>query len=135
MRTKLTIKQENFCQAYIETGNASEAFRRAYDISRMKRTSIHRCALNVLNNSQVSARVEMLRAESARRHNVTIDMISERLENIYQMAIQGDNPKLAVAVAAVLGLAKLHGLLIDKVDVRSIDVSAILAQARKRVEP
>ncbi|MHA0947931.1 terminase small subunit [Enterobacter ludwigii] len=26
----LTIKQEAFCQAYIETGNASEAYRRGY---------------------------------------------------------------------------------------------------------
>lgn len=33
---KLTIKQEAFARAYVETGNASEAYRRAYDAARMK---------------------------------------------------------------------------------------------------
>ena len=28
---ELTQKQENFCLAYIETGNASEAYRKAYN--------------------------------------------------------------------------------------------------------
>ncbi|SQE31532.1 Terminase small subunit [Mannheimia haemolytica] len=29
--TELTPKQEAFCLAYIETGNASEAYRQAYE--------------------------------------------------------------------------------------------------------
>ena len=33
---KLTIKQEAFARAYVETGNASEAYRLAYDAARMK---------------------------------------------------------------------------------------------------
>ena len=32
MAKKLTPKQESFCLAYIETGNASEAYRQAYDV-------------------------------------------------------------------------------------------------------
>jgi phage terminase small subunit len=32
----LTVKQENFCLAYMETGNASEAYRRAYNAGKMK---------------------------------------------------------------------------------------------------
>ena len=32
----LTPKQEAFCLAYMETGNASEAYRRAYDADNMK---------------------------------------------------------------------------------------------------
>jgi phage terminase small subunit len=31
MTDKLTPKQERFVQAYIETGNATEAYRQAYD--------------------------------------------------------------------------------------------------------
>ena len=38
--TTLTPKQENFCLAYLETGNASEAYRRAYDVANMKPESI-----------------------------------------------------------------------------------------------
>ena len=37
---KLTIKQEAFARAYVETGNASEAYRRAYNAENMKQESI-----------------------------------------------------------------------------------------------
>ena len=33
---KLTIKQEAFARAYVETGNASEAYRRAYNAENMQ---------------------------------------------------------------------------------------------------
>ena len=42
--TSLTIKQENFCQVYVETGNASEAYRRAYDAKNMKSETVRRTA-------------------------------------------------------------------------------------------
>lgn len=45
----LTPKQARFCQAYLETGNASEAYRQAYDASRMKAASVHRLAKNDLH--------------------------------------------------------------------------------------
>ena len=32
---KLTVKQEAFCQNYLELGNASEAYRQAYDAEDM----------------------------------------------------------------------------------------------------
>ena len=41
----LTIKQENFCNYYLECGNASEAYRRAYSCSNMKGDTINRKAL------------------------------------------------------------------------------------------
>ena len=34
---ELTQKQENFCLAYIETGNASEAYRKAYNAAEIAR--------------------------------------------------------------------------------------------------
>ena len=36
---KLTAKQEAFCLAYLETGNASEAYRQVYKSDRMKSTT------------------------------------------------------------------------------------------------
>jgi len=33
---KLTIKQEKFCNLYIELGNASEAYRQSYNCEKMK---------------------------------------------------------------------------------------------------
>lgn len=38
---KLTVKQENFCNYYIEIGNVSEAYRRAYSCSNMKDETVN----------------------------------------------------------------------------------------------
>ena len=53
----LTVKQEKFCQAYVETGNASEAYRMAYATDKMKATSINSKAYELLNNGEVTVRV------------------------------------------------------------------------------
>ena len=38
--TKLTPKQEGFCRSYIETGNASEAYRINYSAENMSQDTI-----------------------------------------------------------------------------------------------
>jgi phage terminase small subunit len=60
---KLTIKQENFCNYYLESGNASEAYRRAYKCGNIKDEVIWVKASELLKNGKVSVRVEELRAE------------------------------------------------------------------------
>ncbi|MGL5649240.1 MAG: terminase small subunit, partial [Clostridium sp.] len=47
---KLTQKQENFCQKFVETGNASEAYRHAYNVSKMKPESVNRKACELMKN-------------------------------------------------------------------------------------
>lgn len=56
----LTPKQENFCLAYLETGNASEAYRRSYDAENMKSATIHSRAYELLDNSEIAARLAEL---------------------------------------------------------------------------
>ena len=67
----LTQKQEMFCLAFIEIGNASEAYRRAYAASRMAPKSVHECASRLLADRKVSARVAELRAEAAERAKIS----------------------------------------------------------------
>lgn len=78
----LTVKQENFCRAYVETGNASEAYRRAYNAESMQADSIHVNASQLLKNDKVSARVAALQAELAARHRITADKIIVELGKI-----------------------------------------------------
>ena len=54
----LTIKQENFCNYYIESGNASDAYRRAYSCEKMKDETVNRKAIELLNNGMITARSE-----------------------------------------------------------------------------
>jgi phage terminase small subunit len=71
----LTLKQEAFCQAYIETGNASEAYRRAYDCAKWTEKSIWEKASQMLKHVKVMPRIEELRAGILKRHEVTVDKI------------------------------------------------------------
>lgn len=58
----LTPKQEAFCLAYIETGNATESYRRSYDVSRMKPASINRKAKELMDNGIIAARISELQS-------------------------------------------------------------------------
>lgn len=51
----LTPKQEKFCQEYIKTGNASEAYRLSYNASNMKPDSVNRKAKELLDNVKITA--------------------------------------------------------------------------------
>jgi len=121
--TSLTLKQEAFCQAYIETGNASEAYRTAYAADKMKSESINRKAKELLDNGKISARVAELRGEIKQRHNVTVDSLLEELEEARQKALTAETPQSSAAVAATMGKAKLVGLDKQVIDHTSSDGS------------
>jgi phage terminase small subunit len=80
--SELTLKQESFCRFYLETGNASEAYRRAYDASGMQDTTINRNACELLKNNKIATRVAELQAQLAERHNITADKIVVELAAI-----------------------------------------------------
>lgn len=106
----LTQKQEKFCQAYIETGNASEAYRTAYAADKMKPEAIHVKASELLSNGKVTVRVAELKAEVRARHDVTVDSLIRELEEARRAALTAETPQSSAAVAATMGKAKLTGL-------------------------
>lgn len=119
----LTIKQEAFCQAYIETGNASEAYRTAYAADKMKPEAVHVNASKLLDNAKVALRVKELQGEIKQRHNVTVDSLLAELEEARQKALSAETPQSSAAVAATMGKAKLVGLDKQIVDHTSSDGS------------
>lgn len=60
MVNKLTPKQETFCQQFIKCGNASEAYKRAYDCKNMKPETINVKACELLKNGNITVRVKEL---------------------------------------------------------------------------
>lgn len=61
---RLTEKQERFCRHYLDTdGNASEAYRMAYDTAKMQPSTVHYSAWELMNNPKVTQRIDELRAE------------------------------------------------------------------------
>jgi phage terminase small subunit len=80
MKTKgLTVKQENFCQAYIRSGDKSAAYREAYSTSKMKPESVNRKAFELFNEVKIRSRVEVLQKEVAIRNEITIDELVQTL--------------------------------------------------------
>ena len=121
----LTPKQEGFCRSYIETGNASEAYRRSYDAQGMKPESINRKAKELMDNVKIAARVAELQQSLVKRHEVTVDSLMLELEEARTAAMGATNPQSAAAVAATMGKAKLAGLLIDKVEAKVNNLSEV----------
>lgn len=125
----LTLKQEAFCQAYIENkGNASEAYRAAYAAGKMKAETVNKRAYELMANGEITGRVAELQQEHRNKHDVTVSGLLEELEEARQKALTAETPQASAAVAATMGKARLTGLdkvLIDltadvKVENRSI---------------
>jgi phage terminase small subunit len=53
----LTPKQEKFCLTYLETGNASEAYRQSYSPKNWKPETVHRAAKRNLESSKIRTRI------------------------------------------------------------------------------
>lgn len=80
---RLTEKQEKFCQFYLDTdGNASEAYRMAYDTSNMQPNSIWNAASLMLDNPKVAQRIDEIRAERAARTRIEREKVEQVLMDI-----------------------------------------------------
>jgi len=118
MTVELTLKQEQFCQSYIETGNASEAYRRAYNAENMKPETINVKASELLSSGKIAVRVDYLQEQHRKRHDVTVDSLTVELDDAITLAKKTKNPS---AVVSAIGLkSKLHGLLIEKRQLETI---------------
>ncbi|WP_302994033.1 terminase small subunit [Bacteroides clarus] len=71
----LTIKQENFCNYYIENGNASDAYRRAYSCEKMKDKQIWEESCKLLARPNVAQRVKELQEEQKKKSDITKEEI------------------------------------------------------------
>jgi len=133
----LTIKQEAFCQRYIETGNASEAYRQAYDASGMKPETVNKRANELFGNGAIAGRIAELRQAVTSTHNVTIASLIAELEEARQVG--KERGQASAMAAATLGKAKLAGLDKDAGEdsdaAQPVKVEVTVTDARKRAEP
>ena len=122
MTETLTPKQEAFAMVYVETGNASEAYRTAYDVdNNTSNNSISVEASKLKNTPKITLRILELQELAQVRHSITVDSLTDELENARLTACEAG--QASAMVAATMGKAKLHGLLTDKAEVTSPDES------------
>lgn len=82
-------------------------------------------------DERIQGRVQELQQEAAQKTGYTLETISQKLERGLKMAEELGAP--AAYMTGCMGLAKLHGLLIDKTEVSgSLDIGSALQAARRR---
>lgn len=79
---KLTPKQEAFCLHFHEFGNASDAYRHAYNAQNMKPETVNRKAKELLDNGKITARLKELYAPALEKAEVTSERIVTELARI-----------------------------------------------------
>ena len=119
----LTPKQTAFCHKYIETGNASKAYRHAYNCSKSKPQTVSRKAKELLDNGKITARINELRGTHQKRYEMTVDELSAQLDEDRSFARQ--NGHSAAAVSATMGTARLFGLLKDRSEITRINSASL----------
>jgi phage terminase small subunit len=121
MAVRLTPKQEAFVRVYLETGNATAAYRQAYDCSTMKNTSIWREAKAMLDHPKITLRLEELQKPAAHRAMITLASHLEELARLRDRAVQAG--QYGAAVAAEQHRGKAAGFYRERADlaVRTVE--------------
>ena len=120
MQTLGNSRHELFCLGLVEGKTATQAYADAgYNPNDDN-------AIRLKGNERVVARVEELHARQLLRHDVTVDTLTDELEEARLLAHQ--EGQAGAAVSAIMGVAKLHGLLTDKVEHSKGSLANILAE-------
>lgn len=82
MKKGLTIKQEKFCNKYLECGNASEAYRYAYNCLKMSDNSVWCNASQLLSDTKVTQRIKELQSSFQKRTEITKERVLNELVKI-----------------------------------------------------
>lgn len=75
MKEKLTVKEENFVQELFKGETQIDAYKRAYDASKMKDKTIYEKACLLASKGKVRARLKELQDEVKERNMVTVERV------------------------------------------------------------
>lgn len=108
----LTAKQDKFAQCIaLEEMNQADAYRSAYDTSRMTDKTIHEKASILANNDKVRARINELRSEAM---TTKVMSAQRRREKLTDLAENAEDPNIAMKAIDLLN--KMTGEYVQKVE-------------------
>ena len=81
---KPTSKQEAFCLAVVDPNvpDATAAYRRAYNCSKMKPATVNRAAKQLMDNPKIATRIAELRAPALEKLNITLETVLAELARV-----------------------------------------------------
>lgn len=101
---RLKIRQERFCERFVELGNAAAAAKAAGYLPASARNTGYR----LLRDPRVISRIAALQAEMADQHCRQVDILLGKLETVFRRAL--DDHQFSAAARAIELQAKLAGL-------------------------
>jgi phage terminase small subunit len=102
-----SAKQEAFCQAICDGMNQSDAYRHAYNASKMKPETINSKAYELIQNGEITARIKELRGKLEAKQLWTREQSIKTAIEAIEMAKDRDRP--ADMLKGVEVLNKMHG--------------------------
>lgn len=115
---RLSPKQESFCMAYAKSGNATEAYKKAYPSTKNDKTA-QAASSRLLSKVIIKARLDAIRAEIASSKIMQPKEMQEWLTKILRGEVDDrDNPALLkdkLKAADLLG--KMQGAFISRQEV------------------
>ncbi len=112
--SRWTQRQEKFCLLIIKGEPQYAAYEQAgYNVK--SRAVADANASKLLKTPKIQKRMEELRSGMAKRSDISLDTLTERLVRTYDAAMVAGS--FGPAVQAVGVLAKMYGLMIDKSEV------------------
>src|SRR5262245_51475330 len=113
---KLNPRQERFAQAYVRHGNARKAYLAAGYRGKTgapnEHTSADSSAGQILHNLAVQTRIEQLKSRARSRHDYTVDVILQELDEARAGALVAQQHGAAVQASTVK--ARLLGMIVDR---------------------
>lgn len=131
--SKLTLKQENFCQAYLRTGNASEAYRQAYNVGKdTKEATINRTAKELMDTPKIAARIEELRRPALLATQLTVESHLAELALLRDAAVYTGH--MGAAVTAEVKRGEVAGFYIERKEIRTSRLEELTPEECDQIE-
>lgn len=112
---KLTSKQQAFAQAVASGMTHADAYRAAYDASKMKAAAIQSKAYELMQDGEITARVTELRQPVIEKAQITLQSHLEDLLTLRDGA--ASRGLFGVAVTAEIARGKASGVRIERAEV------------------
>ena len=107
----LTPKREKFSQELASGKNPSEAYRAAYDTSKMQVETIRKRASELAQNGDIRGRLGALRAPIAEAVGITLESHLSDLLALRNQAAEGG--QFSAAITAEIARGKAAGVVVD----------------------
>lgn len=84
----LTPKQQVFFNSYMTQGNASVAYRKAYNCTNAKDTTINRSAFLLLRNPKIQPLIHAFKAKNAKKCEISAEYVLNNIKMIGERCMQ-----------------------------------------------